>query len=56
MARIVRIPEELFLTQPELWTREGLEAYLREQGIDTTRPYTREDTFVQREETLRLAA
>jgi hypothetical protein len=56
MARIVRIPEELFLTRPELWTREGLEAYLREQGIDTTQPYTREDTFVQREEALRLAA
>ena len=56
MSRIVRIPEELFLTNPELWTREGLEAYLREQGIDTTKPYTREDTFVQRDETLRLAA
>jgi hypothetical protein len=56
MSRIVRIPEELFLKHPELWTREGLEAYLREQGIDTTQPYTREDTFVQRDETLRLAA
>jgi hypothetical protein len=54
--RIVRIPEELFLARPELWSRDGLEAYLRENGIDTTRPYTREDTFVQREESLRLAA
>jgi hypothetical protein len=56
MAHIVRIPEELFLTRPELWSREGLESYLREKGIDTTKPYTREETFVQREETLRLAA
>jgi hypothetical protein len=56
MACIVRIPEELFLTNPELWTREGLEAYLRQHGIDTTKPYTREDTFVQREDALRLAA
>jgi hypothetical protein len=56
MARIVRIPEELFLTRPELWSRDGLESFLRENGIDTTKPYTREETFVQREEPLRLAA
>jgi len=56
MARIVRIPEELFLSRPELWSRDGLESFLRENGIDTTKPYTREETFVQREEPLRLAA
>jgi hypothetical protein len=56
MARIVRIPEELFLTNPDLWTREGLESYLRRQGIDPTKPYTREDTFVQLEDALPLAA
>ena len=38
MARIVRIPEELFLAHPELWTREGLEAYLRQHGIRITIP------------------
>jgi virulence-associated protein VagC len=54
--RVVRIPEELFLQRPELWTREGLEAFLRENGIDTTKPYMREDTFVQPEESLRPAA
>ena len=45
--RQVRIPEAVFLARPDLWSREGLEEYLREQGIDTSRPYFREETFVQ---------
>jgi hypothetical protein len=47
VVRIVRIPEQLFLTRPDLWSRAGLEAYLREHGIDPSRPYGREQTFVQ---------
>jgi hypothetical protein len=49
-ARVVRIPEELFLSRPDLWSREGLEAYLAEQGLDPSRPYAREETFVQLDE------
>lgn len=45
--RVVRIPEELFLSRPDLWSRDGLEAYLEEQGIDPSKPYAREETFVQ---------
>lgn len=45
--RVVRIPEDIFLSRPDLWSREGLEAYLQEQGIDPSRPYVREETFVQ---------
>jgi hypothetical protein len=45
--RIVRIPQHVFLSRPDLWSREGLEEYLREQGIDPGRPYEREDIFVQ---------
>ncbi len=45
--RVVRISEELFLSRPELWSRDGLEAYLEEQGIDPTQPYAREETFIQ---------
>jgi hypothetical protein len=45
--REVRIPEETYLARPELWSREGLEAYLREQGIDPARPYARQEIFVQ---------
>ncbi len=45
--REVRIPEETFLSRPDLWSREGLEEYLREQGIDPGRPYRREEIFVQ---------
>jgi hypothetical protein len=47
IVRIVRIPEELYLTRPDLWSRAGLEAYLREHGIDPSRSYGREQTFVQ---------
>jgi hypothetical protein len=45
--RQVRIPESVFLARPDLWSRDGLEEYLREQGIDTSRPYFREEVFVQ---------
>jgi hypothetical protein len=45
--RQVRIPESVFLDRPDLWSRDGLEEYLREQGIDTSRPYFREEVFVQ---------
>jgi hypothetical protein len=47
VVRIVRISEELYLTRPDLWSRAGLEAYLREHGIDPRRSYGREQTFVQ---------
>jgi hypothetical protein len=53
--REVRIPEETYLARPELWSREGLEDYLREQGIDPSRPYVRQEIFVQLDE-LDLAA
>ncbi len=43
----VRLPEDLFLSRPDLWTRQGLEDYLREHGIDPSRPYHREEIFVQ---------
>ena len=45
--RVVRISEELFLRRPDLWSREGLDAYLEEQGIDPTQPYAREETYIQ---------
>jgi hypothetical protein len=48
--REVRIAEETYLARPELWSREGLEAYLREQGIDPGRPYARQEIFVQLDE------
>ncbi|HEV8676949.1 MAG TPA: hypothetical protein VGX21_23175 [Methylomirabilota bacterium] len=45
--RQVRIPESIFLARPDLWSRDGLEEYLREHGIDIKRPYFREEVFVQ---------
>jgi hypothetical protein len=45
--RVVRIPEDVFLSRPDLWSREGLEAFLEEQGIDPSRPYVREETYLQ---------
>jgi hypothetical protein len=45
--RVVRISEDVFLSRPDLWSQEGLEAFLEEQGIDPSRPYVREETFVQ---------
>lgn len=53
--REVRIPEETYLARPELWSREGLEDYLREQGIDPSRPYLRQEIFVQLDELDRAA-
>ncbi len=45
--REVRMPESVFLSRPDLWSREGMEEYLREHGIDPSQPYQREETFVQ---------
>ncbi|HEV8306945.1 MAG TPA: hypothetical protein VGW35_04710 [Methylomirabilota bacterium] len=45
--REVRIPESVFLSRPDLWSREGLQEYLRENGIDPSAPYHREEVFVQ---------
>ncbi|MGH7266469.1 MAG: hypothetical protein ACREMB_16730 [Candidatus Rokuibacteriota bacterium] len=45
--RMVRIPEHVFLARPDLWSQEGLEDYLREQGIDPSRPYERQDIYIQ---------
>ncbi len=52
--REVRISEDLMLARPDLWSREGLEAYLREAGIDPSRPYWREEVFVQLEAAVEL--
>jgi hypothetical protein len=54
--RKVRIPEHVFLARPDLWGREGLEDYLREHGIDPSRPYEREDVYLQEDEDEPLAA
>jgi hypothetical protein len=45
--RTVRIPQHVFLGRPDLWSQAGLEEYLREQGIDPSRPYEREDVYIQ---------
>ena len=37
--RAVRISEAVWLGRPDLWTRDGLEEYLCEHGIDPSRPY-----------------
>ncbi|HZS32319.1 MAG TPA: hypothetical protein VFC42_02965 [Methylomirabilota bacterium] len=39
--RIVRVADREFLARPDLWRRDGLEAFLLEQGIDPLRPYRR---------------
>ncbi len=44
--RLVRIPEEELLARPDLWSPEGLAEYLREHGIDPSRPY-REDEWTE---------
>lgn len=39
----IRIPEAELLARPDLWTRDGLEEYLRERGIDPSQPYGEDD-------------